>query len=558
MALHIATCCVYLLAWSMGDRVLLPDEIHDSSPTPTKKRPASADAGTEIVLLPEEIESDDGSDNNDDCAGSPVRLPDMVLSMCCHKRCIEKRQIVDAKQAWDAIERTSEDQAGEQFRQVKEATHCAESAVKAGLGTVRPYKYFGVPICRAGFLHQWNMGNSKLDRFVMHAQQGFTEPPQDLRRGRPARENKSASIIADRFWLWMYNNVAESLAEGVLKVGDEMDPVFGNGGPPAGPDKTKNTLVLVADNGTTGLSASDEALQPENHPRYLPPVLWEDIQTLFDEWCREQSHVCSFQTVKNVWNVNWFKSLLFRKESQHKVCDQCMEFKLLRRKAGGNSVEVEKVKAAYIRHIQDQMRDRTIDARISSIAGENIQRPSAPSKASSDILNFTIDAMEQAKFRVPRHEGLNSKTGAAFWRPQLHVTGSVVDGVKEFLFLSDCTLPKNANTQITMLATILQGSFDVLQSRRRNFPKVLRCVSDNASGETKNQTVCKFLAWLVFKGKVQSAELSQFRVGHTHNRQDQRFSVIGTVITKPATHMYDTLETITDFAEVIEKKVAGE
>ena len=86
-----------------------------------------------------------------------------------------------------------------------------------------------------------------------------------------------------------------------------MDPVFGDGGPPAGPDKTKNTLVLVADNGATGLSASDEALQPENHPRYLPPVLWEDIQTLFDEWCKEQPHACSSQTrIGAMCQVLWF------------------------------------------------------------------------------------------------------------------------------------------------------------------------------------------------------------------------------------------------------------
>ena len=174
---------------------------------------------------------------------------------------------------------TTEEQLGEQFRQIKDSIDRT-----TGYHNTRPYNYFGHPICRAGFLHLWDIGHSKLERLATHAQTGHTEPPNDLRGARPVRaKTHHTGLLADKFWLWMYNNVAESLAEGASNVGDEMDQLFGEDIPPAGADKTANTLVYGADDGTTGLSASDEALQPATHPRYLPPVQWDDINTLFDD-----------------------------------------------------------------------------------------------------------------------------------------------------------------------------------------------------------------------------------------------------------------------------------
>ena len=50
--------------------------------------------------------------------------------------------------------------------------------------------------------------------------------------------------------------------------------------------------------------------------------------------------------------------------------------------------------------------------------------------------------------------------------------------------------------------------------------------SDNASGEGKHQTVMKLCVWLVWRGTFETVTMTQFRVGHTHNVQDQRFAVV--------------------------------
>ena len=57
-------------------------------------------------------------------------------------------------------------------------------------------------------------------------------------------------------------------------------------------------------------------------------------------------------------------------------------------------------------------------------------------------------------------------------------------------------------------------------------PAHLVIQSDNASGEGKHQTVMKFCAWLAWRGSFETVTMAQYRVGHTHNQQDQRFSVV--------------------------------
>ena len=66
------------------------------------------------------------------------------------------------------------------------------------------------------------------------------------------------------------------------------------------------------------------------------------------------------------------------------------------------------------------------------------------------------------------------------------------------------------------------------------FPAHLVFQSDNAAGEGKNQTVMKFCAWLVWRGAFETVTMAQFRVGHTHNQQDQRFSAVASALSAAA------------------------
>ena len=60
----------------------------------------------------------------------------------------------------------------------------------------------------------------------------------------------------------------------------------------------------------------------------------------------------------------------------------------------------------------------------------------------------------------------------------------------------------------------------------------------------------KYAAWLVYNKRFVSVDLTQDRVGHTHGRQDQRFSVVGFELSKCA-----TLEDPEAFETAIKEKV---
>ena len=83
---------------------------------------------------------------------------------------------------------------------------------------------------------------------------------------------------------------------------------------------------------------------------------------------------------------------------------------------------------------------------------------------------------------------------------------------------------------------------------------MFRLVADNATGETKNQTILKFLAKLVFDDIFRCADLQSLRTGHTHNSQDLGFSVGATAIARGDRILQDK----NDFVKVLAKDVVRE
>lgn len=93
-------------------------------------------------------------------------------------------------------------------------------------------------------------------------------------------------------------------------------------------------------------------------------------------------------------------------------------------------------------------------------------------------------------------------------------------------------------------ASSVQVALDCLKARGVAMPLHLRCVSDNATGETKNSTTFLWMSWLVARGVFASGMLAQGRVGHTHGRQDRTFAFAARGLTRSR-----VLQDPADFAE---------
>ena len=181
------------------------------------------------------------------------------------------------------------------------------------------------------------------------------------------------------------------------------------------------------------------------------------------------------------------------------------------------------MKKGHYDHIQAVFADRAIDERLENLreqsthAGKNIIDKSS-------ILDVCGDGADQAKFRLPRNFQM-TKVWDSAWRPQLHVVGNMVSGALEAFYVTDLDIAKDANLACTCWARSLQLTSEILTKRNREMPTHMRFHTDNASSEGKNITVFCFAAWLVWNDAFESCDNTQFVVGHTHNRQDQRIGV---------------------------------
>lgn len=103
----------------------------------------------------------------------------------------------------------------------------------------------------------------------------------------------------------------------------------------------------------------------------------------------------------------------------------------------------------------------------------------------ASVLSVYMDGMDVAKFRCPRAAML-AKQFSSMWRPQLHCIGAIIDGISEVFFITDLDLPKNADTQATLLARLLELAQEELAKRGVATPSSLRVHTDNATSEGKN------------------------------------------------------------------------
>ena len=146
-------------------------------------------------------------------------------------------------------------------------------------------------------------------------------------------------------------------------------------------------------------------------------------------------------------------------------------------------------------------------------------------------LMVTTDAMDKSKWLVPRSLD-SSKRLAALWRPALHVVGVLIAGVLEYFAIVEPDVKADSDLQQTLLARALDLAEDELRKRGKGMPWKVIFHSDNTSKEGRNSQLLLFATALVSSQRFAEVSLAMFRVGHTHNRLDQRFSVIGSLLAR--------------------------
>ena len=129
--------------------------------------------------------------------------------------------------------------------------------------------------------------------------------------------------------------------------------------------------------------------------------------------------------------------------------------------------------------------------------------------------------MDISKFKAPLNV-CKSKEFQAMRRPELKLTLAVVDGQVERFFLSDPTVGTTANKDLTIITHCIEAALQETLKRSA----ACRVHADNASAETKNQTLFKYGAFLVFCDIFDDFVFTYFRAGHPHGLPDQRFSEV--------------------------------
>ncbi len=184
--------------------------------------------------------------------------------------------------------------------------------------------------------------------------------------------------------------------------------------------------------------AACQATRASHEVRFLPPQSFVDLYQLYrsspqaPERAPPGRQLASYSWFLKVYRDQWKASLRIRHATHHSKCPKCEKFKEWRRVATSPE-DVKAVIEAYSRHVASQYRDRMVDARVAGMA-EQAARGETPTTRETSVVSICIDAMDQAKFRCPRHVSA-SKDFENLHRPELHCVGCLVDGVAEQFFL---------------------------------------------------------------------------------------------------------------------------
>ena len=292
--------------------------------------------------------------------------------------------------------------------------------------------------------------------------------------------------------------------------------------------------------------------------RFLPPGT---LAGLYEQYKAQATNdPVSYTVFWRRYRNHWRRCLKFRPIGEFTECDTCHRLKLAVEAA--TTID-EKLSAnkALADHLGMVKNARYV---------EECLRSAVPWGTPSRPLVFMTDGMDQSKWAVPRMRHLQGpKSWGKYVRPRVKVQGLWMFWCGVEFFLADETTAHDSSMTVETLARGLEaakrscapgggvpadgacgsdpvargtgpadgacgggpadracGSDLVAVRGRGPMPQELVVFTDNTGRENKNNTVMRYLAYLVHRGMFRCTALLNLPMGHTHNILDQLFGIV--------------------------------
>ena len=87
-------------------------------------------------------------------------------------------------------------------------------------------------------------------------------------------------------------------------------------------------------------------------------------------------------------------------------------------------------------------------------------------------------------------------------------------------------VPKDSNMECTCLSLALDKAKDLLAHKGLRLPEFISIKYASTGREGNNQHVAKLMSWIQHNGIVRQVQDGCGELGHSHDPQDQRFSLL--------------------------------
>ena len=477
--------------------------------------------------LPDEVFISDSNDLDGDAMPSDDEFgwlnPNLHTSCCQRKCCVKFLDAETGRVREELLALWSHLRA---FENNDEATKFIYRLLQESANRGQKFVLLGKAICKNAFRILCLVGNGKIHRLRQHLVRGFSDPPRDLRHSSPSAASTNGKIshksdVVDSFFadLW---NAGQPFADDELRAVTIDSKEYGGEIVVAAPVVVNSCAEWVTGKGPT--ASYTEAVSGDI--RWIAEEPLVDLYEQLRSWCVATDVDCpSFSTMYKLWNEKWSQRIHMKPVGHMGKCDTCERFKQLRRLATSPE-DHARIREGFHEHLTSAVYcPRAVEAHL-AYSSERSLRGLVPITDSCHLVRTLIDAMEQAKLKCPRNISM-AKQFSTMWRPQCALFGAIMHQELEVFWVVDPDIVKEANLEITLLSRLLHLGSEVITVP---MPRQWSNHCDNATGEGKNQTVAKFYAWETWKRTFDCTEMTNSKVGHGHNEQDQRFAEATTAL----------------------------